>query len=237
MKNLLYLICLASSISFLALCSCKLKAKEEIVLKIINPEVYSYGYNYQHGNHIYKENSKQVLRYSIVNNGGTTYYFNQNVRFLKKYYGIRIEGIAELIIKDDKGIVIQPKYSTSDKLEGVLNCSEIKKSEFDQKVKDMGYEPKIYSEIFFNNKGFFIHPNETLYFEDILILPGNHERGKIKFNKGTKYTAQLEIFSDSTTYKSDNTRSLLMTIKANGYKVFNGTIKSDKIPVVFKSLD
>lgn len=237
MKNIRYPICLALYTSLFALCSCKSNDKEEIVLKILNPEVYSYGYEYESGNVVYDKNSKQVIRYSITNNSTTTYYFNHNVLAKKQHYGIGVADMAELIIQDNKDSVIEPRYSISDPSEEYFNFLQDRERGFEQIVEDMGYEPRIYPEIFLNNKSFFIDPNETLYFEDVLSLPGNHRRGEIKFDKDRKYNARLEIFSDSTTYKKDNTRAILKTIQTNGYKVFHGTIKSDKVPVTFKPLD
>lgn len=227
------------SLCFFALCSCKPK-EDEIVLKILNTEVSSYGYKlneeYFKDPELYDQKSKSFIRYSITNNSTTIYYFNQNVRAIKKNYGIWIADIAELMIQDDKGVVINPRYTIHCMFtEDYSNFLETKDNELKERVKNLGYEPKLYPFIFLNNKSFFIHPNETLYFEDVVWLPGNSEMG-IRFIKNKSYTAHIEIASDSTTYKKDNTRQVLKTIEANGYKVFHGTIKSENVPVVFKEV-
>jgi hypothetical protein len=224
----------------LALYSCK-PDEGEIVLKILNTEVSSYGYKLNKGYfkipELYDQKSKSFIRYSITNNSTTTYYFNQNVGAIKKDYGIGIADIAELMIQDDKGVVIDPRYTIHCMFnEEYSNYLKIRDSKLEKRVKDMGYEPKLYPMVFLNNKSFFIHPNETLYFEDVVWLPGNSDMG-IRFIKNKSYTAHIEITSDSTNYKKDNTRGVLKTIEANGYKVFHGTIKSENVPVVFKPVD
>ncbi|MXN92044.1 hypothetical protein GR160_12485 [Flavobacterium sp. Sd200] len=223
--------------SILCLYSCKQEDHDKIVLKILKPEVYSYGYEYEreYKDGAYITKTPQVLRYSLTNNSNITYYFNSVPWAKKEHYGINVTYTAELIIKDNNGVILEPRYWTSCMMsEEYSKFSADREKKFEQIVKDFGYEQKRYPELFLSNDNFFIHPHETLYFEGLLYLPGHHERGRIDFKKDRTYSTQLEITSDSTTFIKENTRALIKTVQANGYKVFHGTIISNKIPVVFK---
>ena len=60
---------------------------------------------------------------------------------------------------------------------------------------------------------------------------------QVVLDSNKKYFAEILLSSDSTNYKKFISRTDLQTIKANGYEVYHGIIKSkNKIPIKFVDL-
>jgi hypothetical protein len=84
---------------------------------------------------------------------------------------------------------------------------------------------------------FFIHPNETLFFEYYInltdtIANDDFRLGYPIIKKGGNYYAKLSIASDSSNYKNDLPRYILETIKENKVKVYHGIIESkNEVPI------
>ena len=104
--------------------------------------------------------------------------------------------------------------------------------------KRLGYrEPKRFDYSKGGYSNFFIHPNETLYFDYYINLTDtisneNFRVGYANLKKGVNYYAKLSIASDSSNYKNDLPRDILQTIKGNNAKVYHGIIESkNKVPV------
>ena len=90
-----------------------------------------------------------------------------------------------------------------------------------------------------NNNNFIIHAHEALYFEWFIVLPfGNMLEDinySVKLDSTKKYYAEILMHSDTIHYKKAISRTDLKTIQENGYKIFNGTIRSkNRIPIIFK---
>lgn len=77
---------------------------------------------------------------------------------------------------------------------------------------------------------------ETIYFEWFLNLPygSDIQNFFVNFENKKEFNAEIMMFSDSTNYKKTLSRTVLQTIKENGYEVYHGIIKSkNKVPVQF----
>lgn len=215
----------------LQLISCNNKKSME--LTIVNDELTTIVLN---GNDSISEGYKNILIYKLTNNSDKTYYFNLNVQskllvnlspFKLKYIPINNGGICFTDKKNDT-LTIGSRIGFNPfpfHKEFILN-QEKRASEFGYNINGLGI---------INNNNFIIHPNETLYFEELIYLPKNDkvQYNEVNFDNKKKYCASIFLYSDSTRYKNVISKADLNTIKENNYEVFNGIIKSNQIPIRF----
>jgi hypothetical protein len=108
-----------------------------------------------------------------------------------------------------------------------------------QKTKGFIGEEAIYTNInqFNNAQNYFIlYPNQTKYIYKSIHLPKSLPYSNLMFNliNGDNYFA--EICLNSNINENDIPEYLKKEIKENGYTIFSGLIKSNKVPVKMISL-
>ncbi|WP_136667657.1 hypothetical protein [Flavobacterium sp. H122] len=170
--------------------------------------------------------AKTIITYKLTNNSNKTYFFNiksfqkelinQNSIKLDKSY---------INIFDDKNEIVKINKSIPSRF---LNEEELR-------FELLDYDFRYYSK----GQNFIIHPKETLYFEWFVVLPFGcmieEPKSIVELNSNKKYEIELCMTSYNNS-KSQKylSRTELETIKANGYEIFDGTIKSkNKIPIKF----
>lgn len=184
---------------------------------------------------VYREKGKNILKYKITNTDSKTYYFNllMDSKFVKETTsGIAIDkGFLNFL--DKEGIAVKTHgFSPSTFSECKDSFWKVQETE----AKELEYEMSGIEKYYYDTANFVIHPNETLYFESVVYLPmdGVHQFHNARFNDKQEYSAEIIMFSDSTNYKKNVSRTVLQTIKDNHYEVYHGKIKSkNKVPVKF----
>ena len=81
-----------------------------------------------------------------------------------------------------------------------------------------------------------IHPGESKFFSYYKTLPVYIEDTSIryyKFNRNEKYYFQICLQINSEVSRKYFTANQFNEIKTNDYKIFNGTINSNKVPIKF----
>lgn len=228
MKNFNILIFIIF-LNFFTFCS----DKKGLKLEILNKRLTCYSFES-------KKDKINIISYKITNSSDSIYYLNNICNdkklIFKSVYksGQHIRVFNTLNNKEVDYITISPFY---------LNYPTAEDEQYSAvSVKRMilnsernGYNqvlPAFYSAGGYNN--FFIHPNESLYFEYCINLTDtiSNEDFRIGYAdlKGkTSYRGKLSIASDSTNYKNVLPRNILETIKANNVKVYHGIIESKNI--------
>lgn len=221
-------------ISFLILCAACTRKPAGLELEIITKAVNSLKIKKDDLTTYYEKDinpkAKTIVVYKLTNNTDKTYYFNldgynkdlsRNVIRMDRAF-VRFTDANNQVIRTFGSY---PTFGPNAKLPNnlmilnLLNYNEI--SMF---------------------KNFIIHPNETLYFEWLLVLPYGNKYEFMSycikdFNPQKQYFAELLLSSNGVNYKSQISRTDLQTIKKNGYEVYNGVIKSkNKIPINFVDL-
>jgi hypothetical protein len=202
---------------------------DKIVSLIVEPETTSKFLT----DSLFRKKAKNILKYKITNHDKRTYYFNLliNSEFLKEINGISI----------NKGFINFFDNNNNVRTYGFVP-SNISKSNDDfwklQNViaNELEYKISGVEKYYYDKENFVIHPNETLYFESYIYLPidGKFQFHNARFHYKTEYNAEIIMFSDSTNYKKKLSRTVLQTIKENGYQVYHGIIKSkNKVPIKF----
>lgn len=186
-------------------------------------------------NKVVLKKSKTIIVYKLTNNSKKTYYFNNDYFDSKLCNSISGLGINKAFISffDDKGKEVILKY-------GHINLDyeskDLSEEKNDKIAEFLNYKIDGQQKFILDNYNFVIHPDETLYFEWFLNLPyGNIiQNAGINFDDKKDYNAEITMFSDSTNYKKKLSRTVLQTIKENGYEVYHGIIKSkNKVPIKF----
>jgi hypothetical protein len=200
------------------LISCSKKENNQFELEIISSQLFVKQ----------KQSIKNILRYKLTNKSNKTYYFNQfpQSKILGKSYDT-------YLFLTNSSLVIQDSKNDSIKVRCGIMCYNFEYSSFlDERLKpirDLGYTK--HEEVISYSKNFVIHPEETIFFEELIYLSD----GKNHCNFNTieeKCLGSIFMFSDSTKYKSVISTPALQTIRQNNYIVFHGVIKSkNKIPV------
>ncbi len=210
--------------------------KNGLEIEILNNHLISYS------SHI-KKDTINIINYKITNQSNDIYYINNIIDDDKLIYKSVYKGGKNIRIFNSKNndevnyITKSPFYlnypSNEDSNYSIVsNKRMILDSE---RLKYNEVRPYNYSKGGYTN--FFIHPNETLYFEYYINLTDtitneNFRGGYANLKKDVNYYAKLSIASDSSNYKNDLTRDILKTIDENNVKVYNGIIVSkNKVPV------
>lgn len=182
-----------------------------------------------------------IIRYSIKNNSSNIYYINQMIRGSEVYkVGVYKNGVNIFVFDSDTKKEI--KYKQDLIYYKNFNTKELYsflKNEADSTSKWLGYRYTLdYFETFdIENKRFFIHPNEEIYFEYPIFIKKFHEfdgnrAGFVDLNSNKKYYATLSIASDRFISSDKLPRDILKTIEANNVKIYQGRIESkNKIPI------
>ncbi len=209
--------------------------KEDLELEIITPQIRSLKMKFGDGSYYESLSSddslgvnpkaKTIVTYRLTNNSDETYYFNQVVpKNIPIENLIRIDK-AFLRITDDRESVrvshSSPTPGPGAKIPRNLAVADA----LDHHFLNM-------------NSNFIIHPKETLYFEWFIVLPYGHmienEPQFVQLDSNKKYLAALYLSSSNVDYKNKISMADLKTVEKNGYKVYDGVIKSkNKVPVVF----
>lgn len=158
--------------------------------------------------------SQTILRYKLTNNTEKVYYFNVDAYTYDMETQYVKLACAWVGFKDSEG-----KFS-------LVRAREPYRDYVPEDSK--------------KTNNFVIHPNETLYFEELLVLPF----GTLKdvnystiLDSKKQYMSEMIIYSDTLNSKHLIPRADLQTIKHNNYEVFQGVIRSrNKIPVKFNNL-
>lgn len=181
-----------------------------------------------------------IIRYSLKNNSNQLYFINNIIRTPEfQTFMIKKNGV-NMSIYDKKNIEVQYFQPTKCEFDNKSIDNALDYLEgISVEEKRLGYEHSI--EYFKNTQReelFFIHPNETLFFECSININkpikynGNRSNYASLESKVDYYYAKLKIISDSSNYKNDLPRDILQTIKANNAKVYHGVIESkNKVPV------
>lgn len=182
-----------------------------------------------------------IIRYTIKNNSSNIYYINQMITGSEVFKrGIYKNGLNIFVFDKDNEKEIDYKqdliyYENFD----TKSFYDYLKAEADSTSKWLGYRNTLdYFDTFdIENKRFFIHPNEELYFEYPIFMKKFHKfdgnrNGFISLKTGKDYYATLSISSDRLMSSSKLPRDVLETIKANDIKIYHGIIQSkNKVPI------
>lgn len=210
------LVCLYS-------CSNKRKGLE---LEILNNQIIS--------SKSTNDKVKTIITYKLTNYDDKTYYFN-SYSMSKLIWKLKGTQINNTFISFTDENNIDAKYGNKSILynQDYSVYQKIKYEEENKEVKELDYKILGFYKTIIDKNNFFIHKDEYIYFEYVIHLPDS-DGFYIEFDSNKKYLTELQLFSDSTGYKKILSRTVLRTIKENGYEVYHGIIKSkNKIPVKF----
>ncbi|PIF33470.1 hypothetical protein CLU81_4084 [Flavobacterium sp. 9] len=182
--------------------------------------------------------SKTIIVFKLTNYDSKSYFFNLN------YFGKLYSNLDGLTINQATIYFYKEERNKEEKVKvryGHPNFNfkpnSIASDKNARVLKMLNYSSTTTNEnLNFNNSSFIIHSNETLYFEGFVNLPYGDpiQNAHVDFDKNTKYSAEITMFSDSTNYKKMLSRPILKTIQKNGYEVYHGVIKSkNRVPVEF----
>jgi len=228
MKKLNKFIILALPILFLG-CQ-KTEKSNTLELTLLNDTIVSFpkGSN---------KDSINIIKYSLKNNSNQIYFINN----LTEQQSLSKTGIykngTNLFVYNTKNV--QSNYEVKRHIEeNAEDCVHFMMEDFTINGSRLGYRHNLkYFGLNKRNNMFFIHPNETVFFEYSLNLnkPIDYDgvrSGFVNLNANEKYYCKLAIASDSSNYKYVLTRDILETIKQNNAKVYNGVIESkNKVPI------
>ncbi len=210
----------------------KTDVNNELELLLLNDNVISFSKNSD-------RDSINIVKYSLKNNSNKIYFINNlTEQDILSKTAIFKNGI-NLHIFDNKNIEVKyeiKRYRHQDlETEKCVNCMVedfiINESRFGNKTKLK------YFGLYERNNIFFIHPNETVFFQCTINLnkPMDFDavrEGYVSLDFGKVYHTKLSIASDSSNYKNVLPNDILQTIKANNAKVYHGIIESkNKVPV------
>ncbi|HEU4496924.1 MAG TPA: hypothetical protein VFR70_07725 [Flavobacterium sp.] len=185
------------------------------------------------------KDSINIIKYSLKNNSNKIYFINnlteQEDLSKKAVYNNGIN----LRVFNDKNI--ETKYEIKRYRHPSLeigDCVNFIIENFEANQKRLGNKnsSKFFG-LYERNNIFFIHPNETIFFEYTLnlnkptVIDGVRQ-GFVNLDSNKKYYSILSIASDSSNYKNVLPTDILQTIKANNVKVYHGIIESkNKVPI------
>ncbi|QSB26177.1 hypothetical protein [Flavobacterium sp. CLA17] len=219
-KSIILFLC------FFSLFSCIDKSKNtSLCLELVDKEV----------NTLIVDNKLEIVtaNYKIKNNSDTIYLIKKSVSFEadskrsiisnKLYFRVFDSNNKELNYK------IKPLL-INDSLHKFL----LDKENFENKILKKWNNQK-FKDI--ENDIIIIHPNETLYFQEIINLNEPSAFFPIRnyyteLGKNKKYYLKMEIKSDSSDLYQSLPKYIQETIKENNVKVYNGIIESkNKVPI------
>ena len=246
MKNIIFLF-LASTLFF-----CKSPNKEEdLKMEIINSEIYSRADINQNNisnmldfdNFIYDSIPVNKINFKITNIGTKKY-----VIFIKKELdnveNFGQENIRLDVFKDNE--LLEPNYLqyaiqlTTKGFEYRKDKNEIVNDALKQELNEKYLKEKIsVDNVKFQREMNYmvVHPGETKYLSCYRTLPFFLEQltsyYMYKFNPQDKYFFKLSLKNDAKSLKKYITINQLKEIEDNGYTLFNGELKSNKVPIKF----
>jgi hypothetical protein len=180
------------------------------------------------------------INFKIKNNGTKKYVF-----FIKKELDDLWRGNSELRIYKDK-IKIEPTY-LGWAIQHSMKHISMKKFMVEMKTDSLKYEMSntyLKEKVSIDKLSFYremsyivIHPGETKYFTYYRTLPvytQNFDSHYMYFlNPNEKYYCELSLYNDSEALKKYLTINQSKEINDNNYVLFNGVIKSNRIPIKF----
>lgn len=209
--------------------------KKTLELEFLNKELVCYSFHE-------KKDTINIINYRVTNKSNNIYFINNIIEDNKLMYKSVYKEGKNIRIFNSKGkevnyITIVPNYPHHFTIEDSIYYKIITKPMILNSSR-LGYkEVKRYALSKGGFSNFFIHPNETLYFQYYINLTDTISNedfriGYADLKKGMNYYAKLSIASDSSNYKNDLPRDILKTIKANNVKVYHGIIESsNKVPI------
>jgi hypothetical protein len=234
-KNLKFIMKYSFVLFFYFFLTSCINKKNDLELIILNEEIISCDYNEKYNEDTNASNSINIIKYKLVNNSNTTYYFNKNYREVYKMsnYLVGLLDDQNTVFIDENSNTAKPTFSCKYPTDSMNIYTSFHDKFEEQKAKSLGYKS---GKLPLNNN-FTIHPGETLYFEYFINLSndkfGNNE-SRITFNKEKRYMMKVQIYSDSKNNKNTISFSDLKTIETNNYKIFNGIISSkNEVPLKF----
>lgn len=234
---------------FITILSCNSQDKtnkSDLKIEIINTEFISRSnlneesaHNFSSfKNFAYDSLPVNKINFKIKNEGAKKYVF-----FIKKELDDLWRGNCELRIYNDK-IKIEPTY-LGWATQHTMKHISMKKFMVEMKTDSLKYEmsntylkEKVGVEklAFYREMSYVvIHPNETKYFTYYRTLPvytQNFDSHYIYIlNPNENYYCELSLYNDSKVLKKYLTINQLKEIEDNHYVLFNGEIKSNKVPI------
>lgn len=105
-----------------------------------------------------------------------------------------------------------------------------------EKLGYAGFEVDFYLRNYLNENIIIIPPKATIFFENYLSLPLNFNVDESRFerlilNKNKKYKLALAIVSDVSQVEHLLTNSIKKTIEKNNFKIFDGELISNEVPL------
>lgn len=216
---------------FFAACD-KENSTNDLELSLFNERIICYSKNNN-------KDSINIIRYSLKNNSSKIYFINNltEQEDLSKT-AVYNNGI-NLHVFNDKNI--EMKYTIKRYRHSSLDigdCVNFMIESFDTNQERLGnMNSSKFFGLYERNNIFFIHPNETIFFEYTLNLNkptaiDGVRQGFVDLESNNKYYSKLSIASDSTNYKNVLPKDILKTIEANNVKVYHGIIESkNKVPI------
>jgi hypothetical protein len=230
MKKILFIVIIIIS------CNKKYNSKDNFELKILNDSIATYYYNNP------KESDTIIkLIYKLTNKSDHKYYFNLSIPKKDTIIGASFDFYTKSIgIYDNKNKMEVINYIVYDNFDDCFIKYSLKEDTiFRNQIKLINQSKKIYFYYKENFKyNFFINPNETLYFENLVKIcarkPLFNQNTTTSFviKKNKKYWAKIYLYADGNFKDNSLPWHVLERIKTNGYKRFTGVIEStNKVPV------
>ena len=221
-------------------------------------KIYYYG-NKKYDS-IYNKLSLNVVKYKIKNSSNKKYIIVLNSDFfghydeyfyddtLSKNFNAHINKISFCLYSDKKTIGSMkrdgpptPNYLDAymfAKSRDYLDTMVYKDLNRKQIVNDLFCSRHIN---YINKNSFVIHPGETKFFTTIINLPSrsfdyDYLAWDTFVEKGTEYKAGLVLYNDAKEINRFLTNDLKQEIKENGYEIYDGIIRSNKVPVKMVSI-
>ena len=216
---------------FFTTCS-KENTTNDLELSLFNESMICYSKNSD-------KDSINIVRYCLKNNSNKTYFINNLTEQEELSKTAVYNNGINLRVFNDKNIEI--KYEIKRYRHSSLDmgdCVNFMIENFEANQERLGNKnsSKFFG-LYERNNIFFIHPNETIFFEYTLnlnkptVIDGVRQ-GFVSLDSNKKYYAKLSIASDSSNYKNVLPRDILKTIKENNVKVYHGIIESkNRVPI------
>jgi glyoxylate utilization-related uncharacterized protein len=237
-------------ISILFFCG-STQQKEDLKIEIINTDISTRG-NIESKNirnvtrfddYIYDSIPVNKINLKITNLGTKTYVFFIK-KELDKVENLDTENIKLTAFKEEE--IFEPIYLgyaaqlTRKGFEVRKFQNEIESDSLKQELNEKYLKEKIDNDkIRFQREMNYvvIHPGETKFFSYYKTLPIFLEHVDsyymYKFNVNENYYFQLCLKNDAQSLKKNITVNQLKEIEENGYTIFEGTVKSNKVPIKF----
>ncbi|WP_157821975.1 hypothetical protein [Tenacibaculum sp. Bg11-29] len=238
----------------LILFSCSDKDDADIKITILDKEINVpfYEENWNNINYINNYKNQKVVRvnFKIENTSNSNYLFCPISKDLIKgnapfnAFPTPLKGLSlnNFIIKDETGKVIESEIGNV--LGGQSECAEELIQNTNLFFNKMGDSISDYDAMYKGlvSRSLFIIPNKaTLYFQSYIGLPMNvtdfemSDIEVIDIKSEKKYSIQMIFSADNKVVKERLTNGYKKTLKEGGFKIFNGSIYSNKIPLIINN--